>query len=650
MNNLVEKFQEYSTWRFTLTRAIEQYRQWLRDVLLSDSQTEARIGRVLARLADDKLSIAFVAEFSRGKSELINSIFFADYGQRILPSSAGRTTMCPTELLYDETLPASIRLLPIETRAFHATTADYKSLPQEWQVFPLDTSSGDGMLSAFKQVSLVKRVPVEDARRYGLYDESDPDQLGAVDSAGTVEVSMWRHAVINFPHPLLEQGLVILDTPGLNAIGTEPELTLNLIPNAHAVLFILAADTGVTKSDIEVWRKHIGGPRRQGRLVVLNKIDSMWDELKTPAEVDAEIQKQVESCAQILGLDTHQLFPVSAQKGLLAKVNHDDALLAKSRLPALEQALSNELIPQKQSIVRELVRQELTELVRGAQAILASRGASLTQQAAELRGLRGKNSSVVAHMVTRVRAEKNEFDKTLVTFQAMRSVYSKLTHEVFAELGLNKLRDEVRLTRERMMQELAFSTGLRAAMQGFFQNVRVRLSRSQDKTDEISRMVASMYQRFGAEHGMILGAPMGFSLSRYRNEVDRVEKVYQERFGLLTILSTDQLVLTQKFFESIASRVKESFETANRDVEAWLKAIIAPLEGQIREHQTQLRRRLESIRHIQDASETLEERIGEVNSQQAELEEYHAHLLELNQSMMDTLHASVDEEQAALHI
>jgi chromosome segregation ATPase len=108
--------------------------------------------------------------------------------------------------------------------------------------------------------------------------------------------------------------------------------------------------------------------------------------------------------------------------------------------------------------------------------------------------------------------------------------------------------------------------------------------------------------------------------------------------------------LTQKFFESIASRVKESFETANRDVEAWLKAIIAPLEGQIREHQTQLRRRLESIRHIQDASETLEERIGEVNSQQAELEEYHAHLLELNQRMMDTLHASVDEEQVALQL
>jgi hypothetical protein len=70
---------------------------------LADQATDQRLGRLCERLVDDKLSIAFVAEFSRGKSELINAIFFADYGQRILPSSAGRTTMCPTELLYDDT-------------------------------------------------------------------------------------------------------------------------------------------------------------------------------------------------------------------------------------------------------------------------------------------------------------------------------------------------------------------------------------------------------------------------------------------------------------------------------------------------------------------------------------------------------------------
>ena len=76
---------------------------------------------------------------------------------------------------------------------------------------------------------------------------------------GSVDIPCWRHAIINFPHPLLQQGLVILDTPGLNAIGTEPELTLNLLPNAHAVLFILAADAGVTKTDLDVWNQHLAG-------------------------------------------------------------------------------------------------------------------------------------------------------------------------------------------------------------------------------------------------------------------------------------------------------------------------------------------------------------------------------------------------------
>ena len=650
MNNLVEKFQEYSTWRFTLTRAIEQYREWLRAVGLSDAQSDSRISRVLNRLSDDKLSIAFVAEFSRGKSELINSIFFADYGQRILPSSAGRTTMCPTELLYDEGLPPSIRLLPIETRAFHATTQDYKSLPQEWKVFPLDTSSGDGMLSAFKQVSLTKRVPADEARRYGLFDDTDPDNGYALDAEGNVEVSMWRHAIINFPHPLLEQGLVILDTPGLNAIGTEPELTLNLIPNAHAVLFVLAADTGVTKSDIEVWRKHIGGPRKQGRLVVLNKIDSMWDDLKTPAEVDAEIEKQVESCAHILGLETHQMFPVSAQKGLLAKVHHDDPLLAKSRLPALERALSIELIPQKQSIVREIVRQEMGELVRNAQSTLAARGTGLNTQAGELRSLRGKNSSVVAHMVTRVRAEKEQFDKSLVQFQALRAVYGRLTAEVFDELGMARLRQQAKGTRERMLNPLQTSGGLRGAMGDFFTQVHKTLTRSQAKTDEIAAMIRHMYQKFSSEHAMVLTDPMGFSLTRYVNEVNRVQKVYEQRFGFLTTLSNDQVTLTQKFYESIASRIKECFEMANRDVEAWLKAIIAPLEGQIREHQMQLRRRLESIKHIQDASETLEERIGELNAQETDLERVHARLAELSQAITWTLQATIDADQGALII
>ena len=338
MSNLVQKFQEYSDWRKGVVSALEQYRAWIHGSDMADAASDQRISRLLERLVDDKLTIAFVAEFSRGKSELINAIFFADYGQRILPSSAGRTTMCPTELLYDETIPPCIRLLPIETRKEAQSTSDYKGQHHVWTVLPLNISSGDGMLEAFKQVSLTKRVSIEEAKSYGLFDEDDPDAALEIDENGLVEISQWRHAIVNFPHPLLKEGLIIVDTPGLNAIGTEPELTLNLIPNAHAVLFILAADTGVTKSDIDVWRNHIGGG--PGRMVVLNKIDSMWDELRTADEIEAQIKHQISTVAHNLSLDEKQIFPVSAQKGLVAKINKDAPLLAKSRLPTLEYALS----------------------------------------------------------------------------------------------------------------------------------------------------------------------------------------------------------------------------------------------------------------------------------------------------------------------
>ena len=396
MSSLVRNFQEYSEWRKGVARALQDYRAWISGSDLADQATDQRLSRLSERLVDDKLSIAFVAEFSRGKSELINAIFFADYGQRILPSSAGRTTMCPTELMYDETVPPCIRLLPIETRAEAQSTSEYKGQNHVWKVLPLDVQSGDGMLDAFRQVSLTKKVSVDVAKQYGLFDEQDPDAALEVDENGLVEISQWRHAVVNFPHPLLKEGLIIVDTPGLNAIGTEPELTLNLIPNAHAVLFILAADTGVTKSDIDVWRNHIGNGL--GRLVVLNKIDSMWDELRTKEEVDGQLKRQVETVAHTLGLEEKQVFPVSAQKGLVAKINKDAPLLARSRLPALEHALSKELIPAKQDIIRGQLTSEVNEIVGTQQAMLASRSRNVIEQMLELKSLRGKNKIGRAHV------------------------------------------------------------------------------------------------------------------------------------------------------------------------------------------------------------------------------------------------------------
>jgi hypothetical protein len=636
VSNLVQRFQEYSGWRDQVASALRRYQAWIHHAQLADPSGDQHVEQMLERLQNDQLTIAFVAEFSRGKSELINAIFFADYGQRILPSAAGRTTMCPTELLYDETLPPSIRLLPIETRSESQSTSDFKAQNQAWTVLPLDISSGDGMLEAFQQVSLTKRVPVAEAQAYGLYDDADPDSALALDADGMVEISQWRHATINFPHPLLKQGLVIIDTPGLNAIGTEPELTLNLIPNAHAVLFILAADTGVTKSDIEVWRDHIGnGP---GRMVVLNKIDSMWDELSSPQEIESQIERQVASVAQTLDLPARQIFPVSAQKGLVGKINRDPELLHKSRLLALESALSNELIPHKQDIIRSQLSLDIANLASARQALLTARARSVLEQLLELKSLRGKNQNIISHMMKRIDIEKKEFDGSLLKLHSTRSVFSRLSTEVFTSLGMDILKANVAQTREAMHNS-RFTSGFRAAVKEFFDRMQRNLVLSGQKTDEIGEMMSVMYRKFSTEHGLALSSPMPFSLDKYRQEITMIEGVYQRQFGTAMVMTTRQVVLMQQFFDSIASRVKHSFLQANRDVEAWLKVVMAPLEAQIREHKKQLKLRMQSIERIHLATDSLEEKVQMFERMQAELEQQKKTLAALEAELKQTLEA-----------
>ena len=646
--SLANQFAAYTAWRSKLSIHIGELQEWLSENELSDAQTDLRLTQLLERLREDRLNVAFVAEFSRGKSELINAIFFADYGNRMLPSSAGRTTMCPTELLFDAAKSPCIELLPIQTRSSNSGVTEYKSFPDEWTVVALDTESPEAMQNALRHVSETTRVTPEEAGQLGFEVGQGQIDLYRVGEDGLVEVPRWRHAMINFPHPLLKQGLVILDTPGLNAIGAEPELTLSQLPNAHAVLFILAADTGVTQSDLAIWNEHISGAgtAKRGRMVVLNKIDGQWDELKTEEEIDAEIQRQVDTSASMLALPANQVFPVSAQKGLVAKINGDPELLERSRLPLLEAALSEELIPAKRDIVCENTESEFGDVSRRVRGLLESRLAGLREQLNELTELRGKNKGVVEYMMGKVRAEKDEFESGLQRYYAVRSVFSTLTNNLFGHLGLDSLRQLTHETREAML-EATFSKNLTTSMETYFGRSREALNKSNGEINEILTMMAAVYKKFAVEHGLKLGTPTAFSLLRYEKELDRLQAWCDAHLNtVVTLLTTDKKHITQKFFEEVAVQVRRAFERANKDAEVWLRAIMAPMETQVREHQIQLKRRLESIKRIHQATDTLEDRISELESVEKNLLQQIQALEEIAGRVRETL-LPVESQQLA---
>lgn len=236
----------------------------------------------------------------------------------------------------------------------------------------------------------------------------------------------------------------------------------------------------------------------------------------------------------------------------------------------------------------------------------------MREQLGELIELRGKNKGVVEYMMGKVRVEKEEFESGLQRYYAVRSVFSQLTNKLFAHLGLDALRALTIATREAMT-EATFSKTLSESMRNFFNVANANLTRSDDEINEILAMMEAIYKKFSVEHGLKLGAPTSFSLIRYRKELDRLEHWCDTHLNtVFQLITKEKNTVTQKFFEEVALQVRRAFERANRDAESWLKAVMAPMETQVREHQIQLKRRLESIKRIHQATDTLEDRINEL--------------------------------------
>jgi hypothetical protein len=159
-----------------------------------------------------------------------------------------------------------------------------------------------------------------------------------------------------------------------------------------------------------------------------------------------------------------------------------------------------------------------------------------------------------------------------------------------------------------------------------------------------------MYKKFSEEHGLRHVKPPVFSTLRYQKELAKLERAYKEQFDTaFNMLTNEKMTLTTKFFETLASRVIHVYEVANRDVENWLKAVIAPMESQVREHQLQLRRRLESIKRIYKATDTLEDRVAELESMEKSIQGQIRDLKVLRQHMGNALafgHATKDAKAA----
>ncbi len=607
-----------SGWRTTLARRLDDVSRYLADHEMVDPTASAQVAGLRERLGNAKLVVAFVAEFSRGKSELINAIFFADTGRRVLPATPGRTTMCPVELAWDAEENAALMLLPIETRLEGLSLGELRPQRRAWTIRPLQISDPERLAESLQEVTRTKFVSPDQARALGFWDDAQPDENPPVDDQGLVEVPAWRHALINYPHPLLKQGLVVLDTPGLNAIGAEPELTLSLLPTAHATVFILGADTGVTRSDLGVWRDHLGLHARS-RFVVLNKIDALIDPLATVEQVDAQITSQCVETARTLGIGADRVFPLSARQALAARVAGDDKGLIESRLPALEAALGSQLLPQRRQVLEQVAIDGAQQLETHVSRRLGDQRRQLAEQMLELRGLRGKSGGKLRLMIERIDVETSEFEQCTVRLQALRVVHSRMLKDALVGLSSDRLREEV-ATMQAQMNASVLNLGAKKAFIVLCVRLRGLLAEGQTRSNEIRDMLGASFGKLNGEFGFSLAMTKSPDLTRFIDELGEVETSYVQYLGLTHALRLSQPKFMEQFRRMLVSKLRVVFENASAEIELWNKATSSQVDSQLRERRRNFRRRRESLERVQSAASDLELRIAELEGQDERLQ------------------------------
>jgi hypothetical protein len=253
----------------------------------------------------------------------------------------------------------------------------------------------------------------------------------------------------------------------------------------------------------------------------------------------------------------------------------------------------------------------MNDIIEVNRAVLSRRESDALSHIREIEALSARNVNVVREMLTRLKVEKNHLDLNMRRFQTSRSMFARHTAELYNHLNIARLEALIAHAKRDMSVSLT-TLGMRQHMSEFLKQVTAMMEQAAVEIREIQELMETIYERFQAEHGLANIHPRKFSTARFHREIETLTDRHDFFIRGVSMVVTEQKVLVQRYYDTVMSKVREVFERANRDVEGWIRSVMSPLETEIREHQGQLRRRLESMRRISQTGESLEERMEEM--------------------------------------
>jgi hypothetical protein len=156
----------------------------------------------------------------------------------------------------------------------------------------------------------------------------ETQQIG--DPRGWVDVA--------WPLELLQDGVELIDSPGLNEHSERDAISLGALPRADAVVVVLSAEVALSRGEQALIEKRLGEQDiESGVFFVWNRFDAIREDAEAVADLQARSAALLEP--RLGKRAKERIFYVAAREGLMAKRSGDAQVLARSGLPALEDRL-----------------------------------------------------------------------------------------------------------------------------------------------------------------------------------------------------------------------------------------------------------------------------------------------------------------------
>ena len=611
---LSQQIEAYHEWKAAMIREIHHYRSWLESNDLATSDINGRLAYCINVLKSDKVTVALAGEFSRGKTELINALFFASFGQRMLPSHAGRTTMCPTEVFYDEA-GSYLRLLPIETRESQVGIAELKLQSRHWHCVSLDGLSTEALKVGLETLKQTKSVPIAQAVLLGFSLEGldrDPQK------GGHALIPAWRHALISLDNPLLRQGLCILDTPGLNALGSEPELTVSMLPKADAILFLLAADTGVTASDMTLWSEHINKSEHKGsRFAILNKIDVLLEDIDGDEHAWRFIENVREKTSLQLKLEPSRIIAMSAKQALIGRTQHDPERVARSHINDLEKLLADQILDRREQLIQDSVMQDILSMIHNSQAAIRNRRDLLEDRLEKFRAST-VSKDFLGDLSAKTQEDYEYYYKQLFMLRSSRRLMKSQAAILDSMVERQRFDSYVKETKIRLMN--AWTTfGMGAAIDDFYTSIEDDLKNLKYEAMLAQRMIDSIYKRYTAEARNRHLKPTYLKVDRQIKALESLRQQANSFKRSPSSLLTEQTIFIKRFLQTLVAEARRLYDEIRHEVARWPHEALLPIFQHTSDQKQMLETQISRLKELAQSATVGRNQIERVEAMSTEL-------------------------------